>query len=368
MTLQLAIIGMPQSGKTTVFNALTGSQAATGGFSTGNEEPNLATVKVPDARLGVLAEMFNPKKITHADVQYLDVAGVGKGLAESGLGGQLLGYLQETDALILVVRAFEADDVPHPENSVDPIRDLETLMLEFSFSDLAIVEKRLERIDRLIPKLRGAERDAHTTEREVLLRCKAALENGEPLRSLTFDAEESRRIRGFGFLTLKPVLVLFNLNDDQLGDYAGELLAASQEQVSAAGVKVDALAGEIEMEIGQLEASDAEAFLADLGIDESSRDRVIRLSYDLLGLITYLTTGPQEVRAWAIRSGASAVEAAGEIHTDIARGFIRAEIVRYDDLVRSGGMKESRDAGLLRVEGKEYIMQDGDVTHFLFNV
>ncbi len=366
--LRLVIVGLPQSGKTTVFNALTRSEAVTGGFSTAEGEANLATVKVPDPRLDALTPLFNPKRIVPADVQYLDVAGLAKGVGESGMGGQLLGQLAQANALVLVVRAFEDDNVPHPETTVDPLRDLETLLLEFTFSDLGIIEKRIDRIDQTVGKLRGNEKEQYEREREALVRCKAALEDGTPIREVELDEEEERLLRGFGFLTQKPLLVLFNVGENQLGEPSDELVASAREQQGRPGVEIHALAGQIEMEISQLDAEDAELFMADLGISESSLDRVIRLSYDLLGLISFFTVGPDEDRAWTIRRGASAVEAAGEIHSDIARGFIRAEIVAYDDLLATGSMAEAKKAGKLRLEGRAYIMQDGDIAHFLFNV
>lgn len=368
MSLQLVIVGLPQSGKTTVFNALTRSEAVTGGFSAGEGEPNLATVKVPDPRLDVLTPMFNPKKTVAADVQYLDVAGVARGLAKQGMGGQLLGYLAQADALILVIRAFEDPNVPHPEETVDPRRDLDTLLLELTFSDLAVIEKRLERIENTFMKLRGSERDEHERERGALLRCKEALEDGTPIREVELHPEEQKRLRGFGFLTQKPSLVLLNVGDSQLGDETSKLVEQTREQFSRPGLEIEALAGKIEMEIGQLDAGDVGVFMADLGITESSLDRMIRLSYRLLGLMSFFTVGPDEVRAWTIPQTAIAVDAASEIHTDIARGFIRAEIVSYDDLISAGGLAESRKAGVLRLEGKNYPMRDGDVANFLFNV
>ena len=368
MSLRLVIVGLPQSGKTTVFNALTRSEAVTGAFTSGEAEPNLATVKVPDPRLDALTPLFNPKRVVPADVQYLDVAGVAKGLAESGMGGQLLGHLAQADALVLVVRAFEDSNVPHPEESVDALRDLETLFLEFTFSDLAIIEKRLVRIQATIPKLRGNEKEAHEREAAALERCKTALEDGTPIREVELDPEEERLLRGFGFLTQKPILVLLNVGEEQLGAPMESLTTQAREQFSRPGVEIHALAGKIEMEIAQLDDEDAQLFMADLGISESSRDRVVRISYGLLGLISFFTVGPDENRAWTITKGASAVEAAGEIHSDIARGFIRAEIVAYDDMIATGTMAEARKAGKLRLEGKTYVVQDGDIAHFLFNV
>ncbi len=368
MSLRLVIVGLPQSGKTTVFNALTRSEAVTGGFSSGEGEPNLATVKVPDPRLDSLTPLFNPKRVVPADVQYLDVAGVAKGLAESGMGGQLLGHLAQADALVLVVRAFEDSNVSHPEESVDALRDLETLFLEFTFSDLAIIEKRLARIQATIPKLRGTEKEAHEREAVALERFKVALEDGKPIREVEVDAEEERLLRGFGFLTQKPILVLLNVGEEQLGEPMEALTAQAREQFGRPGIEIHALAGKIEMEIAQLDDEDAQMFMADLGISESSRDRVVRISYGLLGLISFFTVGPDENRAWTIRKGATAVEAAGEIHSDIARGFIRAEVVAYDDMLATRTMAEARKAGKLRLEGKTYIVQDGDIAHFLFNV
>lgn len=368
MSLQLVIVGLPQSGKTTVFNALTRSQAVTGGYSSAEGEPNLATVKVPDPRLEVLTPMFNPKRTVYADVQYLDVAGVARGLAKQGMGGQLLGYLAQADALILVVRAFEDANVPHPEETVDPLRDLDTLLLELSFSDLAVIEKRLDRIESTFMKMRGAEREAHERERAALQRCQQALEDGTPIREVELDPEEQKMLRGFGFLTQKPSLVLFNSGEAQLGDESTRLIEQAREQFGRPGLEIEALAGKIEMEIGQLDADDAELFMADLGITESSLDRMIRSSYRLLGLMSFFTVGPDEVRAWTISQDATAVDAASEIHTDIARGFIRAEIVSYDDLLETGGLAEARKGGVLRLEGKNYQMRDGDVANFLFNV
>jgi GTP-binding protein YchF len=301
-------------------------------------------------------------------VQYLDVAGVAKGIAEQGMSGPLLGHLAQASALVLVVRAFADEDVPHPEGSVDPLRDLEILFLEFTFSDLGLIEKRLVRIQQTVGKLKGTEREAYEREAAALERCKAALEANTPIRQVALDDEEQRLLRGFGFLTQKPVLVLLNVGEGQLGAEADALVAAAREAHGGPGVEIQALAGQIEMELAQLEPDDAQVFMADLGIQESSLDRVIRASYGLLGLMSFFTVGPDETRAWTIRQGATAVEAAGEIHSDIQRGFIRAEVVAYDDLVAAGGLPEARKHGKLRLEGKTYVMRDGDVAHFLFNV
>lgn len=368
MSLQLVIIGLPQSGKTTVFNALTQAEATTGLFSTGEEEPNLATVKVPDARLDVLTEMFNPKRTVPADVQYYDVAGVAKGIAEQGMSGRLLGFLSQGAALVHVVRAFDDPAVPHPEGSVDPLRDIETMNLELSFSDLGLIEKRLVRLEAGIPKLRGAEREMNEREFNVLKQLHAALEDGTPIREVELQPEDEKLLRGFGFLTAKPLLILLNLSDELLGERADALVAEAEARFGREGVMIDAVAGKIEAEIALLDDADARMFLDDLGIRESGRSRVIQRSYELLGLISFFTVGPDECRAWTIAAGTPAVEAAGVIHSDIQRGFIRAEVVSYDDLIEAGGLPESRKVGKLRLEGKTYIVQDGDIAHFLFNV
>jgi GTP-binding protein YchF len=366
----LVIIGLPSSGKTTVFNALTHSEAETGSYSANPDEPNLATVKVPDARLDRLTEMFQPQKRVPADVQYLDVAGIAKGIAEKGMSGALLGHLSQADALVLVARAFADPNVPHVEGTVDPTRDIETLQLELLFSDLAAVEKRLERIENQKQKVVGRERDAMERERALMERLRQALEAETPIREILpeIDPEDVKILRGFGFLTAKPLLILLNLGEDQLGEAESALIASAQSRYERPGVGVAALPGQIEMEIARLESDDAAAFMSDLGIAESGLAKVIRRSFELLGLMPFFTVGPDECRAWTIPRGATAVEAAGEIHSDIQRGFIRAEIVGYDDLIAAGGLTEARKLGKHRREGKEYVVQDGDVINFLFNV
>ena len=370
MTTKLVIIGLPGAGKTTVFNALTGAEANTGTFGVAADEPNLATVKVPDPRLDRLTELFQPQRKVPADVQYLDVAGIAKGIAEKGMSGQLLGHLAQGDALVHVVRAFEDPNVPHPEGSVDPMRDIETLNLELMFSDLGLIEKRIGRIESQIQKTRGAERELAERELDVLNRLRAALERDQPIREIIdeIDPDDHKLIRGFGFLTEKPLLILLNLGEDQLGEGGETLVAGARERFGAPKVAVEGMAGKIEMEIGQLHEEDAAAFMADLGIAEPARGRVIRTSFELLGLIVFFTVGPDECRAWTIRRGETAVEAAGAIHSDIQRGFIRAEVVSYNAMIDAGSMAEVRKAGALRREGKTYIVQDGDIINFLFNV
>ncbi|HWQ12030.1 MAG TPA: redox-regulated ATPase YchF [Roseiflexaceae bacterium] len=360
--MKIAIIGLPNSGKTTVFNALTRGTAETAAYSSGQLEPNIATVKVPDARLQVLAEMFHPKKVTPADVQYVDVGGLSGGATKgAGLPPALLNYIGGADALLHVARAFEDESVPHPEGTVNLARDVEAVDLELAFSDLAIIERRLQRLAAEIGKMASKDRELRVAERDLLLRLQAALEAGQPIRDVDMTDEEERLVRGYQFLTAKPLLLLINIGEQQL---ASPPQLAYDHRRSA----VVTLAGKIEAELAQLDDEDARTFMDDLGIAEPARERVIARSYDLLGLISFLTAGPDEVRAWTIRKGTPAVEAAGAIHSDIQRGFIRAEVVAYEDLVRAGSMAEAKKHGAVRLEGKQYIVQDGDVCHFLFNI
>jgi len=266
------------------------------------------------------------------------------------------------------VRAFEDANVPHPEDTVNPLRDIETINLEFTFSDLGIIEKRLRRIRDTIAKTRGPEREANEREAVVLQRLQTELEAGTPIRAVALTEDEQRILRGFGFLTAKPLLILLNLGEDQLGAAGDALVAQAREQFGGPQIAIDALAGKIEMEISRLEPEDALVFMDDLGIPESSLGRTIRLSFDLLGLMPFFTVGPDECRAWTVPRGVIAVDAAGEIHSDIQRGFIRAEVVSYDDLITTGGLSEAKKAGKFRREGRDYIFQDGDVVNFLFNV
>jgi hypothetical protein len=361
--MHIAIVGLPNSGKTTVFNALTGGSAETAAYTTTTQlEPNMATVKVPDERLDILTGMFKPKKTTPADVQYVDVAGItGEKKRGEGLPPALLNYIGGADALLHVVRAFEDEAVPHPAGTVDVARDVADLDLELAFSDLAIIERRLTRLNAEIGKMSAREREVRVTERDLLQRLQTALEAEEPIRSIDLTDEEEHMLRGYQFLTAKPMLVVVNIDEAQI---------ATPPELSYPHPRsaVVPLCGKIEAELAQLEAEDAQVFMEDLGIGEPARNCVINLSYDLLGLISFLTTGSDEVRAWPIRRNLPAVEAAGAIHSDIQRGFIRAEVVAYDDLVSAGGMNEAKKEGTVRYEGKQYIVKDGDVCHFLFNV
>lgn len=360
--MKIAIIGLANSGKTTVFNALTRGTAETTSYTSGQLEPNLATVKVPDPRLDVLARMFHPKKVTPADVQYVDVAGFSSSAGQSGgLPPALLNYISGADALLHVARAFEDETVPHPEGTIDLGRDVSSVDLELMFSDMAIIERRLAKLGAEISKMAIKERELRMAERDLLLRLQQELESERPIRDVALSDEEQRLLRGYQFLTAKPLLLVINIGEQQI--QKPPLFSYAHERSD-----VVAICGKVEAELAQLDDADARVFMEDLGIVAAARDRVIASSYQLLGLMSFLTAGPDEVRAWTIHHHTPAVEASGAIHSDIQRGFIRAEIVAYDDLIGSGGMNEAKKAGLVRLEGKQYIVKDGDVCHFLFNV
>jgi GTP-binding protein YchF len=366
--MQIAIVGLAGAGKTTVFNTLTRGHAETGGF--GALELHVGVVKVPDERLGRLAEIFKPKKVVQADVTYVDLpappASSEGRVGTEELPAEHLARLRESDALLHVVRSFEDDAHPHPEGSIDPARDLERLDLEFVIADLALVDRRLERLKQSGRHGSQAEREANEREEAVLGRLKEALEGGRPIRDVELDDGEEKAIRGFRFLTQKPVLVLLNVGESEIASIP-DRVAAIASGYEHRDALVDALSARIEMELGELEPDEAKVFMDELGIAESGLDRVIKLSYRLLGLISFLTAGPDEVRAWPIRDGSTAVDAAAAIHTDLAKGFIRAETVAYEDLVQLGSMAEARKAGKLRSEGKTYRVRDGDVIEILFS-
>ncbi len=361
--MKIAIIGLPNCGKTTVFNALTRQTVETAAFSSGKLEPNIAAVKVPDPRLPALAQIYKPRKVTAAEVQYVDVGGFkGEEARNKELSPELLGYIGTTDALLHVVRAFEHDEVPHPLGSVDPERDLAQVELELIFSDLMIIERRLERLQKEIKKFSGQERELRVAECDLLSRLKSALEEEKPIRDIELTSQEEKQLRSYTFLSMKPVLVVVNIGEDQISQ------PCPLEELSSATRRVVPLSAKIEAEMAQLDEGDAKEFMESLGIHEPARDRVIASSYALLGLISFLTVGEDEVRAWTIRKGTVAVEAGGVIHSDIQRGFIRAEVVTFEDLVQAGNMASAKKQGRVRLEGKDYVLQDGDVSHFLFNV
>jgi len=354
--MKVGIAGFPRSGKTTVFNALTGQHAQVGGFT----EPgkvHLGTIKVPDPRIDRLSEIFRPRKTTYAEMVFADFpapqAAAAEGRSGSALDTATLTQMRESDALVQVVRGFSDEITGDPP---DPVRDLANFKTELLLADLVLIEKRLERLK----KEKGKEQES-----ALLQRCKAPLDAEQPLRLLELNQEEVSAISGFGFLSRRPVMVLLNVSE---ADVHAPLSAAVAEWLRAEHLEGLVLSGKIEMEIAALDAGDRQAFLDDIGLGAPARERFITAAYQLLDQISFLTTGEDEVRAWTIKRGTTAVKAAGKIHSDIERGFIRAEVVHYDDFVRYGSEAKCREAGKFRLEGKEYVVHDGDIIHFRFNV
>ncbi|TAK64373.1 MAG: redox-regulated ATPase YchF [Dehalococcoidia bacterium] len=363
--MDLGIIGYQRSGKTTIFNAVTRGHAQTGAYGAG-VQPNIGVVKVPDQRLEDLSKLFNPKKFTLADIRYIDFPG--EAFSEGhGPPPQFLAQLARCDALIHVVRAFADETVPHPQGSVDPARDAAAMELELAFADAAFIEKRLERIEASMRAVKAGERDAAERETALLLRLKQGLEAETPLREQEMSAEEEKLLVNYQFLSDKPLLVVLNINDADAAR-ASEIEAEFAAKAHGQHLAVAAISGKIEQELAQMSEEDAVEFRNDLGITEPGLDRMIRMSYELTGLISFFTVGPDECRAWNVRRGAVAPTAAGKIHTDLERGFIRAEVVRWDELLAAGSIAEARKHGHLRQEGKAYVVQDGDCLNILFNV
>ncbi|MFN2110768.1 MAG: redox-regulated ATPase YchF [Anaerolineae bacterium] len=360
--MELGIIGLPSSGKTTVFNALTGANRPTAVASSGRLELYSMVVDVPDIRVDTLSKLYNPHKTTYAKVTYTDIAGLDQDLGKTGLTGELRNKIAPMDAFVHVVRAFKNDLVPHLAGSIDPQRDLETLDGELLLADMITVENRLARIDEGLHKgARGDERKALLENQELFQRLLAALNTETPLRDLDLTAEEIAGLRGFSLLTLKPVLVLLNTDEDPIDP--DKVITYDHKHSMVLGMQ-----GELEMEISQLAEEEASDFMEEFGIAELARTRVIQASYELVGLYSFFTVGEDEVRAWNVHVGAHAQEAAGVIHTDLARGFIRAEVVAYTDHIAEGSMVAARKAGKVHLEGKDYVVQDGDIIHVRFSI
>ena len=361
--MQVTIVGLPGSGKTTVFNALTGGHAETG-FSGGRAAPNVSVVKVPDSRVDRLSALFNPRKTTYADVTYVDVAIPAGAAREGTVNPDVLAQIRNADALLHVARAFEDPTSP---TSADAWRDVDDLDLEFTVADLGVIEKRLEKLKTQGRHGSQAEREQAQRELELLERIEPHLSEGLPIRSFGLTDDDEFLLRGYRFLTQKPVLVVLNIDDGRLPEVPA-LEAAGRKRYAQPHTDVAALAGKIEAEIGELPEEDARLFMDDLGISEPSRGRVIGLTYTLLGLFSFFTAGEDECRAWTLRRGSTAVDAAGAIHSDLARGFIRAQVIGFDELIEAGSMVEARKRGTLRQEGRAYVVRDGEILEILFNV
>lgn len=363
--MKIGIIGLSKSGKTTLFNSLTRQDASVSSYAKGKMDPNLGAAKVPDPRMGILSDMFKPKKTTYSTMEYIDMVGFSVGLSRDADAQKGLAPIKDVDAMLHVVRCFEDEAVPHPLGKVDPLRDIQTLELELILYDHSLIKKKLDKIDDQVKRGQKIIED----EKRLLSRCIEALEKEIPLRALDFSEEEDKILRAYQFLSIRPELLILNIGEKDVGSAK---LEAWSEQIMAIlkgkETAVISLSGKIEMEISQLNPYDASEFLGELNIDESALNKVIRASFDLLGIIPFFTVGEDEVRSWIIKKGMSAPKAGGKIHSDIERGFIRAEVISYEDLISSGSMARAREKGLIRLQGKNYIMRDGDIAEFRFNV
>ncbi len=365
--MKLGIVGLPNVGKSTLFNSLTKAGAESANYPFCTIDPNVGVVNVPDERLNVLGEMYHTKKIVPAVIEFVDIAGLVKGASKGeGLGNQFLANIREVDAIVHVVRCFEDSNIVHVDGTIDPLRDIETINLELIFSDLEILERRIAKTTKLSRNDKAAAK-----ELELLKRLKAHLEEGRLAKSFTTnDEDEQEWMAGYNLLTAKPVIFAANVSEDDLADDGASNagVQAVREYAAKEGFEVFVVCAQIEQEIAELDDDEKKMFLEDLGLEESGLEKLIRASYSLLGLLSYLTAGEPEVRAWTIKKGTKAPQAAGKIHSDFERGFIRAEVVSYDDLMACGSHTAAKEKGLVRLEGKDYVVQDGDIILFRFNV
>ena len=363
--MKLGIVGLPNVGKSTLFNSITKAGAECANYPFCTIEPNVGVVPVPDERLDNLAKMYNPEKVTHAVIEFVDIAGLVKGASKGeGLGNKFLSHIRETDAIVEVVRCFENSNIVHVDGSIDPIRDIDTINLELIFADIETVNKRLDKAKK---NLKADKK--YQEEIDLLEKIKTNLENGISARALDFNDDEKALVKDMFLLTTKPILYIANVSEEQLENAENdEMVLKVKEYAKKEKAEVIPLCVKIEEELSGLDDNDKKEMLEALGLEESGLDKVIKKSYDLLGLMSFLTAGEPEVRAWTIKKGTKAPQAAGKIHSDIERGFIKAEVVSYSDLMREGSMANAREKGLVRQEGKDYIMQDGDIVLFKFNV
>ena len=365
MALTAGIVGLPNVGKSTLFNAITQAGALSANYPFATIDPNVGIVEVPDSRLEKLTELVNPKKTVPTAFEFTDIAGIVKGASKGeGLGNQFLSHIRQVDAICHVVRAFEDENITHVSGQVDPITDIETINLELILADLETVSKRMDRVAKMA---RQKDKEA-VAEYAVLEKLKEALEEETPARAVEFSSDQQKIVKGLHLLTSKPILYVANVSEEEIGEADNDKVKQIREFAAQENAEVIVVCAKIESEIAELDGDEKDEFLEDLGIEESGLDQLIKATYNLLGLATYFTAGEQEVRAWTFKEGMTAPQAAGIIHTDFERGFIRAETVSYDDLVDAGSMGVARDRGRVRLEGKEYLVRDGDVIHFRFNV
>lgn len=366
MSLTAGIVGLPNVGKSTLFNAITNQKILAENYPFATIDPNVGVVTVKDERMNKLKEMYDPKRFIETAYEFTDIAGLVKGASQGeGLGNKFLAQIREVDAIVEVVRCFDNSKIIHVDGNVDPIRDIETINLELAISDLEIINNRLERVSK---RARTTKDKDSLLEVEALEKSKKALEENIPLRQIPFSAEEEKLLKSYSFLTIKPIIYLANISEEELGQEDNEYVLKVKEYASKEKAKVVSLCAKVEEELSELNEIDKKDMIEGLGLDSSGLDKLVKATYDILGLETYFTVGKDEVRAWTYKKGMNAKQCAGIIHTDFEKGFIKAEVISYDDLIEYGNELKVREAGRARIEGKDYLMQDGDICHFRFNV